>query len=54
MVSGEVGSIGDGRVFMSMYKKFVLTYFNTKLMRGSMSVCKVFFVKIFVPMAFLS
>jgi len=31
MVSGEVSLIGAERVFLSMYKKIVLIYFNTKL-----------------------
>jgi hypothetical protein len=53
MVSGEVSLIGDERVFLSMYKKIVLTYFNTKLTWSLLSVCKVIFVKNFVPLAFL-
>lgn len=50
---GEVDSTEDERVFLFMYKKIVLTYFNTKLIRDSMSVCKVLFVIIYIPLAFL-
>jgi hypothetical protein len=57
MVSMEVGWTGEERVFLSMHKKTVLTFFNVKLTWslswGSMSVCKVIFVRVFVPLAFL-
>jgi hypothetical protein len=43
-----VGSTGDENGIFVYVQKNCFTYFNTNMMRGSMSVCKVLFVKVFL------